>query len=124
MKKLRPVKINAFLFAKMLAYYKEGDLAIDEVAEQTGLHISTVRNYTNELHRAGVVHIVQWKRDAGGRPSRRVFMLGGGKDAKRPTQTRAEIARRYKERYKQRVKLKEANEFLYGESTRWTNHIS
>lgn len=110
----RLVKINAFLFAKMLAYYKEGELAVDEVAEQTGLHISTVRNYTNELHRAGVIHIVQWKRDAGGRPSRRVFMLGEGRDARRPTQTRAEIARRYKERYKQRVQMKEVNDFLYG----------
>ena len=108
---MRLVKINAVLFAKMMKMLTAEDGATwTQIANATGLHRNTVGNYVREMYKQRVVYVCGWERDGRASYSIRVFKLGSERDVKRPVQTRAEIARRYKTKRK----LKEQNAFLYG----------
>ena len=92
------MKVNCFIFTKLIKLLMEGTRSCAELAEETGLHKLTVYQYTKEFHKAGLVHIATWENNAYGRPSIRIYMWGPGKDATRTTLPRNEIHRRYKER--------------------------
>ena len=94
----RVIKINAISFAKMCSYLMMGRHDLDKLAELTGLHKVTVMHYCRELHREGVCHIAKYAPDTKGRPSKIIYCLGEGIDAKRLNLSRAEISRRYRER--------------------------
>lgn len=71
-----------------------------ELSEATGLHYQTVREYLKALHKQRVIHIATWEHDSMGRATHRVYMLGQGKDAPKPTIPRVEMQRRYRARIK------------------------
>lgn len=86
----KQVKVNAIAYAKMCAAMIPGDLTCQELADETGLHIVTVYQYTRELHASGAIHIVRYEADARGRHLVKIYKLGPGKDAKRVRLTQAE----------------------------------
>ena len=92
----RAKKMNAFTYALLINLLMEGTRTCRELAEETGLHILTIYDYTYHLHKAKALFIVGW--DGEGRNQTRIFMLGRGKDVPRPSKSRRQIADDYRSR--------------------------
>ena len=95
------VKVNAMSYAKLLRLLWDGGYTMQELANETGLHVMTVSDYTKAMHKEGVLHIAGYAPDSRGRVTCRVYKLGPGKDAKRTTPTKAERMAKYRERQHQ-----------------------
>lgn len=67
-----------------------------ELAEESGLHYHTVRNFCKLAHERKMIHIVMWDKDTRGRDMVRIFKWGKGTDAKRTKKSAKERARAYK----------------------------
>jgi predicted ArsR family transcriptional regulator len=89
-------KINGFTQARLIKLLFEGIYSCQELAEETGLHPTTVRDYTRELHRAKAIHICAWEKDSRGRDVIKIYKIGEAKDAKRHRLTDAERQRAYR----------------------------
>ena len=85
-------------FALLAKLLMEGTRTCQELAEETGLHVRTVQQYTYAMHKVGVVYIAGYEDDACGRGVVRIFLLGEGKDVKRHKDTGATKAKRYREK--------------------------
>lgn len=92
------IKVNAMSYAILVKHMIEGIYTCQELAEITGLHLTTVYQYTRELHGAGAAHIVHFEPDARGRHNIKVFKIGAGNDAKRPRMSAVERQARYREK--------------------------
>ena len=88
--KRKQVKVNAIAYAKMCAAMIPGDLTCQELADETGLHLVTVYQYTREMHAAGAAHIARYEPDTRGRHIIKIYKLGAGRDAKRVRQSAAD----------------------------------
>lgn len=74
-----------------------------QLAEITGLHITTMRNMIIHLRRHKVIHIEAWEKDRGNHYSLAVYALGSRPDAKKPPPTPKHIrALTWKSRNKSR----------------------
>ena len=91
-----PGKVNAMSYAKLMQLLMQGTRTCKELAEETGLHIMTIYDYTYYLHKANVIHICMW--DGTGRQQTRIYMLGDKADAPRPSKSRQQIAEEYRAR--------------------------
>lgn len=91
-------KVNALTFSILVKLLYEGTRNCYELAEDSGLHVLTIYDWTRELHRQGVIHICMWEGE--GRASTRIFKFGPGKDAPRPTKPRSRIHAEYRARKK------------------------
>ena len=91
-------KVNAMSFSIMCKLLMDGTHTCYELAEETGLHVLTIYDWTREMHRQGVVHICMWEGE--GRSSTRIFKLGEGKDAPRPIKHRSKVHAEYRARKK------------------------
>jgi len=96
-------KMTAATYAILIKLLADGTRTCAELAEATGLHIVTIYNYVQHLHKAKVIHICMWK--GTGRQQTRIYMLGDKADAPRPSKTRKQIAADYRAR-----KHEEAND--------------
>jgi hypothetical protein len=94
----KQVKMGAVLYAQMCALLLQGDLTCQEMADETGLHLVTIYQYTRELHRFGAAHIVRYEADARGRHIIKIYKLGKGKDAARVRMTQAERQKRLRDK--------------------------
>jgi hypothetical protein len=94
----KQVKMGAVLYAQMCALMLAGDLTCQEIADETGLHLVTVYQYTREMHRFGAAHIVRYEPDARGRHIIKIYKLGKGKDAPRIRMTQAERQKRMRDK--------------------------
>ena len=94
------VKVNAMSYAKLLSLLWDGGYTLQELAEETGLHVLTVSDYTKALYKEKMAHIAGWAPDARGRICCRVYKLGPGKDAKRQPLTKAERQAKRREKLK------------------------
>lgn len=92
------MKVNCMIFCKLIKLLEEGTRSCRELADETGLHVLTVYQYTKEMHKQGLIHIATWEYNDYGRPSIRIYMWGKGKDATRQTMTRKEAHQRRKAR--------------------------
>lgn len=92
------LKVNAMSQAHLIRALLVGDMTLSELAEETGLHYVTVREYCSALHKAGAAHIARWEPDARGRHIIKVYRLGQGKDATRPKMTQSERQARLRAR--------------------------
>lgn len=92
------LKVNAMSQAHLIRALLVGDMTLSELAEETGLHYVTVREYCSALHKAGAAHIARWEPDARGRHIIKVYRLGQGKDAVRPKMTQSERQARLRAR--------------------------
>ena len=95
------IKINAILQAQLIKLLLEGTYTCQELANMTGLHYVTVRQYTRELHRAGAAHIAGWEKDNRGRDLAKIYKLGEGTDKRRQKKTQAERQIAYRAKKKQ-----------------------
>lgn len=91
---MKQVKMGAVLYAQMCSLMMTGDLTCQELADETGLHLVTVYQYTRELHRFGAAHIARYEADRRGRHIIKIYKLGKGKDAPRVNMTPAERMQR------------------------------
>lgn len=80
-------KVGALSYAKLVALLDEGVHTARTLADETGLHVGTVYEYTAAMRTEGIVHVCMWEADAMGRLVVPVFQLGRGKDAPRPKLT-------------------------------------
>lgn len=95
------VKVNAMSYAKLMRLLLDGGYTLQELAEETGLHYTTVCDYTTALYKEKAIHIAGWAPDARGRVCNKVYKIGAEKDAKRNPVTKAE--RQAKRREKLRL---------------------
>lgn len=91
-------KVNAMTFSILVKLLMEGTRTCYELAEDTGLHVLTVYDWTREMHRQGLIHICMWEGE--GRHSVRIFKFGPGKDAARPIKPRSQIHAEYRAKQK------------------------
>lgn len=91
-------KLTANKQAKLMRLLWDGAYTHAELAEQTGLHVVTVAQYTRELRREGAAHIVAWMPDSRGRDCFKVYKLGPGRDAKRKKSAPGERQARHRSR--------------------------
>ena len=91
-------KVNALCFSIMVKLLYDGTRTCAELAEETGLHVLTVYDWTREMHRQGIIHICMWEGE--GRNSVRIFKMGPGRDAPRPVKERSRIHAEYRARQK------------------------
>jgi hypothetical protein len=101
----KQVKVNAMAYGHLVRLLIDGDRTCEELAEETGLHIVTVLQYTREMHKAGAIHIARYEPDALGRHNTKVYKLGIGKDAPRVRLTSAEKMARLRDKTKARQLL-------------------
>lgn len=95
-RKSRAIKVNALAFCLMCKLMMDGTRTCAELAEETGLHVLTVYDWTRAMHKQGIIHICMWEGE--GRSSTRIFMFGPGKDAPRPIKKRSVISAEYRAR--------------------------
>lgn len=97
---MKQVKMGAVLYAQMCSLMLQGELTCQELADETGLHLVTIYQYTRELHRFGAAHIARYEPDARGRHIIKIYKLGSGKDAKRVKLTQAQRQQRSRDKRK------------------------
>lgn len=79
--RMRP-SANMVLFASLIHGLDEGG-TIAELTERTGCNEATATRFVNHVRRIGLAHVGAWHQNWTGYPAR-VFMLGAGRDARRP----------------------------------------
>lgn len=89
-------KVNAMSFSIMCRLMMDGTRTCAELAEETGLHVLTIYDWTREMYRQKIIHICMWEGE--GRASTRIFKFGPGKDAPRPIKDRSRIHAEYRAR--------------------------
>lgn len=96
------IKVNAMSYAKLIRLMSERPRSKPQLAELTGLHVWTVRNYVDALHKERVAHVVRWEKDSLGRDVTAVYSLGFGVDVPRQAKPAAQKARERRQRLKER----------------------
>jgi hypothetical protein len=114
------VKMGAVSYAYMIKMLMEGTRTCAELAEETGLHVATIYDYTRELHKKKAIHIVSWEKDILGRDCMPVFMIGKAKDAERHRLTPAERQQNLRARRRMNGETKLDNWLKEGPKTNWT----
>jgi predicted ArsR family transcriptional regulator len=94
------IKVNALHYAKLIAELLDGPWSYQEMAEHTGLHYHTVRDYVNALRKEQLVHIAYWGDDNIGRCSVPHFLFGKKTDVKRTKLSAAQRSKNYRDRKK------------------------
>ena len=92
------IKVNAIAYAQLIKCLRHGDMSIEEIANETGLHYVTVCDYCVALYRAGEIHISRWEKDKRGRDGIKIYKLGPGKDARRSKLTPAQRQARVRDK--------------------------
>lgn len=97
------MKINHLKMAKTLALLQAGPLTARDLAIKTQVHLITAQDWLRALKAAGAVHVSGWLPDTLGRDSTPVYSLGAHEDKPRRKTPHAEIARRYRQRQKEKA---------------------
>lgn len=77
-------RLNAVLYATLLAELVEGPTTRQEMIDHTGLSRQTILSLVRALHERGLIHVASWERDSRGKHSIAAFQFGRAKDVKRP----------------------------------------
>lgn len=98
------VRLNAISFAKMLSMLMQ-EATVNELSEESGLAVNTVRRYLKELYKNNIIHIADYTEDNRGIRTVKVWAFGDSPDAKKPPKVTTEEANRnYRAKMKQ-IKL-------------------
>jgi predicted ArsR family transcriptional regulator len=93
-------------YVALLAHLTEGAVSAQDLADLTGLHVVTTRDFLKEMHKRKLVHIAQWDTKLNRRIKLPMYKLGEGGDKPRPPRlSSAETTKRYKERQKLRAQF-------------------
>jgi hypothetical protein len=91
------MKVNASRYAVLMNLLLDGTRTCRALADETGLSMLTVYNYTHHLHKAGAIHIAAWV--GKGKHQTRIYAAGKADDAPRPSKTRRQISADYRARH-------------------------
>jgi predicted ArsR family transcriptional regulator len=93
------MRIGPYSFAGLIKLLMADGHTLKELAEETGLHYVTVRDWMTEFKRQKIVYVSAWVEDAAGRRGVRQYRFGEQPDKTRPRrQSGAERQRTYKAR--------------------------
>jgi len=95
-------KVNHTVMAQTMMMLRAGPVTAQSVATKTGVHIVTAQDWLRALKKQGAVYIGSWLPDSLGRDAIPVYELGNEPDEPRRKLSRAEIARRYRQRQQQK----------------------
>lgn len=85
------LKVNADAYARLIGFLSEDrPRSYVDLADLTGLHYVTVRDYVNALRKHRQVRVAAWARDTRNQFRVPLFILGAGPDAARPRMTPAQ----------------------------------
>lgn len=101
------VRVNALSFAVMVRALYDGPKTRHQLAEISGLHVWTVRQYVKAMQKQEVVHITRWTKDTMGRDAIAHYALGMGVDMPREMKTGAQ--KQQARRARQRAAVEAAN---------------
>lgn len=90
--------MHAAAWAALIEGLIAGQSTAQNLAEESGVRLLTVRKILSILHRHGTVHICGWEKDSIGRMTLAVYKIGEAKDVPRPRRSRKEIADAYRAR--------------------------
>lgn len=79
--RMRP-SVNQILFADLVRTLDEG-ATIAELVDRSGCNEATATRFVNHMRRIGLAYVGAWHQNWTGYPAR-VFMLGAGRDVRRP----------------------------------------
>lgn len=95
------IKVNAMSYAKLVRELHDGPFSFAELAENTGLHYHTVRDYVNQLHKERLVYVADWEKDRLGRDCKPLWSFGiDRKDKRRAKLTAKERQQRHRAKKK------------------------
>lgn len=103
MKQPAPSRLNALCVAKMIRYMQEVPSSVHDLAEYTGLAVSTVRRFVLALAREKAIHVTAWEQDGLNRYTTKVYSFGEGKDVIRPQPVKSLALRRREKRQRVRA---------------------
>jgi predicted transcriptional regulator len=99
------IRVGAIAIAKMLALVMEECYSVEEISEECGLAVQTIRRYMKELYKNKVIHIADWTEDVRGIRTVKVWGFGDKPDAEKPKRmTSKEACAKYRAKMKQ-IKL-------------------
>lgn len=103
--------------ALMLRVLMQGHKSIAQIAEGCGMSYDTARQFINDLHAAGVVHIAAYTKPQNTHYTMALYTLGIGVDAQKPkAKTPSERSIKYK-RKKETQPLKPAPKIVKAPSS-------
>ena len=79
----RKVPVNHYTLLNLIEALQNGVYSMTELAEESGLHYHTVRNFCKLAHARKMIQICMWEKDTRGRDMIKIFKWGKGTDAKR-----------------------------------------
>lgn len=94
--KKRQKRLSRDSFAAILDEFLTGPCTATTLAAASGMGHRYVNALIRTLHAKRVVHIAGYEKDAIGRFGIKVWGLGPGRDAKRPTKPRTDTNREYR----------------------------
>lgn len=100
------MKVNQFLFSKMMAMFREGNVSAMEVADELGFHRITVQQYVKALREVEprILRVCGWGKDTRGRVCIKLYDMKPGPDVPKPPKKPAlEASRQYRERRRMRA---------------------
>ena len=93
-------KSSKIMMATVLTLLQKGTVTSRALARACEIHITTAQSWLKAMREAGTIHVVDWEKDASGRDCAPVYALGDGVSVQRRALSRAEIAKRYRQRKK------------------------
>ena len=99
------VRVSHFTTSIIIRELLDGPCSALELSIASGLHLVTVYELMRSMRKEKAAHIVSWEPDRLGRPAIAVFALGRGRDARRRSMSRATIAKRYRDRKRDRLMI-------------------
>jgi transcription initiation factor IIE alpha subunit len=95
------IRVNAMAIGKMLGMLMQ-EASANEISEESGLSVQTVRRYLKELYKNNVIHIADYAEDNRGVRTVKVWAFGDNPDAKKPQRiTSKEACAKYRAKMKQ-----------------------
>jgi len=94
-------KVNQTAYAIALRSLLDGPVTVQDIMHETGLSVATTRSLMRTLKQYRVVHIGSWEQNSQSKWIVPVYVIGAGRDAKRPKMSRAEVNERYKRKKEQ-----------------------
>lgn len=85
------IRMHPILYARMLAMMRDDPCTYSDLADETGLHITTIRDYCRELHKHRLIYVASWVILPLSKTRLPVFKLGDQRDAKRPPPVPASV---------------------------------
>jgi hypothetical protein len=96
-------KVNQETYAKLIKFLTKNDATLQQLADESGLHVITAGNLIKTFRKYKLVHICEWEMDRLGRDNKMIIRWGEGKDVKRFRMSNKERQRLHRARKKAQI---------------------